>query len=103
MDQGLRKPKPGFILHAWGVRGSVKFAFKRSRVTTQGAATPHLHAFVGSGEIVIELVDGAARPSLAHGSPIRGTVTRNEVRLVLAAAGSAYDRLVALWKESQPS
>jgi hypothetical protein len=68
-----------------------------------GAATPHLHAFVGSGEIVIELVDGAARLSLAHGSPIRGTVTRNEVRLVLAAAESTYDRLVALWKESQPS
>ncbi len=67
-----------------------------------GASIPHLHAFIGSGEIIVELVDQTARLSLAHGTPIRGAVTRNEVRLVLAAAANAYDRLIDLWKESQP-
>ena len=41
-----------------------------------GAPIPHLHAFFGSGEVVIELLlNGDVRLSQAHGAPIRGTVS----------------------------
>ena len=68
----------------------------------KGARVPHLHADIGSGEVVVEfLAHGAVRLSKAHGEPIRGRVTARELRLVLEAARDAYDELVALWKASQ--
>lgn len=68
-----------------------------------GAKIPHLHADIGSGEVVVEfLAQGAVRLSKAHGEPIRGRVTAHELRLVLEAARDTYDELIALWKASQP-
>ncbi len=68
-----------------------------------GAAVPHLHADIGSGEAIVEfLASGAVRLSKAHGEPIRGRVTARELRVVLEAARDTYDELIALWKASQP-
>jgi len=68
-----------------------------------GATVPHLHADIGSGEVLIEfLAGGAVGLSKAHGDPIRGRVTARELRIVLETACSAYDELLALWKASQP-
>ncbi len=68
-----------------------------------GAAIPHLHADIASGEVVIEfLAGGAVRLSKAHGEPIRGRVTARELRVVLETARDTYDELIALWKVSQP-
>jgi hypothetical protein len=67
-----------------------------------GAAIPHLHADIGSGEVVVELLPkGDVRLSRAHGAPIRGTVTARELRVVLETAREAFDDLVTLWKASQ--
>jgi hypothetical protein len=63
---------------------------------------PHLHADIGSGEVVIELLaDGAVRLSQAHGAPIRGKVTMRELRIVLETASKAHVVLMNLWKEAQ--
>lgn len=67
-----------------------------------GSSVPHIHADIGSGEVIVELVAGGVRLSNAHFAPIRGKVTRNEVRIVLAAASEHYDDLIELWEESQP-
>ena len=68
-----------------------------------GATVPHLHADIGSGEVIIELLPaGAVRLSAAHGDPIRGTVTTHELRIVLETARDAYSDLMNLWKASQP-
>ena len=67
------------------------------------AKHPHLHADIGSGELVIEfLEDGDVRLSTAHGDPIRGKVTVSEQRVVFRIARDNFDVLIALWKESQP-
>jgi hypothetical protein len=68
-----------------------------------GAAIPHLHADIGSGEVVVELFPDGVRLSEAHGTPIRGPVTTSELRVVLETARDSYDDLLALWKASQPS
>jgi hypothetical protein len=68
-----------------------------------GAPTPHLHAFIGSGEVVIELLlNGDVRLSRAHGAPIRGTVSAREQRIVLETARDNHEVLILLWKASQP-
>ena len=66
------------------------------------AAIPHLHAFIGSGEFVIELLaSGDVRRSEAHGSPIRGTLTAREQRVVLEEARDNHELLLELWKASR--
>lgn len=68
-----------------------------------GAAIAHLHADIGSGEVVVELLpNGDVRLSQAHGAPIRGAVTTRELRIVLETARDAFDDLMTLWKASQP-
>lgn len=68
-----------------------------------GAHIPHLHADIGSGEVIVEfLADETVRLSKSHGDPIRGRVTTREVRIVLEAARDSYDELIRLWKASQP-
>jgi Domain of unknown function (DUF4160) len=67
-----------------------------------GSSIPHVHADIGSGEVIVELVAGGVRLSNAHLASIRGRVTRNEVRVVLRTASEYYDDLFALWEESQP-
>lgn len=68
-----------------------------------GAAVPHLHADIGGGEVIVEILpQGTVRLSRAHGDPIRGAVTTRELRIVLLTARDAYDDLLTLWKGSQP-
>lgn len=58
----------------------------------------HVHAFVGSGEVIIDLhEDGTVRFANRAGGPIRGHITRSETRKVLVAAASAFDRLAQAW------
>jgi hypothetical protein len=67
-----------------------------------GSAVPHVHADIGSGEVIVELTAGGVRLSVAHSDPIRGRVTKNELRIVLRTARDSYQQLLELWKESQP-
>jgi hypothetical protein len=67
-----------------------------------GSAVPHVHADIGSGEVIVELAAGGVRLSVAHSDRIRGRVTKNELRIVLRTARDSYQELLELWKESQP-
>ena len=85
--------------------GSKRIGQVRFRVISgdhAGSAVPHVHADIGSGEVVVELVAGGVRLSGAHSDPIRGRVTTNELRIVLRTARDSYQQLLELWKESQP-
>ncbi len=77
--------------------------FKATSGDHAGSTTPHVHGVIGSGEVIVELIAGEVRLSRAHGTPIRGQVTKREVQIVLATAAEIYDELLALWKASQPS
>jgi hypothetical protein len=68
-----------------------------------GSAIPHLHAHIGSGEVVVEILpNGDVRLSRAHGSPIRGTIGAREQRIVLETARDHSELLIELWKASRP-
>jgi hypothetical protein len=59
----------------------------------------HVHAFVGSGEVIIDLladgtVDLADRPDA-----VRGNIKRSEIRKVLQAADRHFHALAAKWDE----
>ncbi len=71
------------------------------RVYPQDHEPRHIHGFIGSGEVIVDLrADGTV--ALAHRKDaIRGTVTRSEVRKVLTAAGEAFQTLADLWDEMQ--
>jgi hypothetical protein len=60
------------------------------------AQIPHVHAWVGSGEVVIELMpDRSVRLSEQHSLPVRGNVKRSDVKKALAEAARCYDVLMA--------
>lgn len=85
--------------------GSVRFGqilFAAISGDHVGAKLPHLHAYVGSGEAVIELDGAAVRLSTAHGDPIRGYLKKNELRLIIREAIDNYEALLVLWRLSQP-
>ena len=53
--------------------------------------------------MIIELLpDGNVQLSHAHEAPVRGHVTRRELRLVLENAVEAFPDLLALWKAATP-
>jgi hypothetical protein len=59
----------------------------------------HVHAFVGQGEVIVDLrLDGTV--ALAHrgDGPIRGRVSRSDVRSVLASAVTAFEDLAGAWE-----
>jgi hypothetical protein len=67
-----------------------------------GAKIPHVHAWLGSGEVVIELMpDRTARLSEQHPLPVRGDVKRSEVRKALSEAAEHYDALIAEYERQQ--
>jgi hypothetical protein len=66
-----------------------------------GSAIPHVHADIGSGEVVVELTPAGVRLSEAHSGAIRGKITKNELRIVLRTARDSYQQLIELWEESQ--
>ena len=60
------------------------------------AQIPHVHAWVGNGEVVIELLhDGSVRLSEQHPIPIRGNVKRSDVKKALLEAARCYFMLIA--------
>jgi hypothetical protein len=69
-----------------------------------GAELPHLHADIGSGEVIIELLPGGdVRLSRTHGDPVRGKVTARELAIVLETARARYPDLIDLWNASRPA
>jgi len=68
-----------------------------------GGPIPHLHADIGAGEVVVELLpERVVRLSQLHRASVRGNVTQSERRRVLEIARDAFDELIALWEASQP-
>jgi hypothetical protein len=67
------------------------------RVYPQDHLPRHIHGFIGDGEVIVDLrADGSV--TLADRADAACRVTRAEVRKVLAAAASAFDRLAAAWE-----
>ena len=105
LNPGLGCDKPRLRLQSLlvGSRRVGQVRFRAISGDHAGAALPHLHADIGSGEVVVEFISGGdVRLSQAHGAPIRGRVTEREIRIVLLAARDEFDALVDLWKASQP-
>lgn len=76
---------------------TVRVGDVRFRVYPQDHQPRHVHGFIGRGEVVVDLqADGSV--ALADRADAVRRVTRAEVRKVLAAAASAFDRLAAAWE-----
>jgi hypothetical protein len=59
----------------------------------------HVHAKIGSGEVVIDLLDDG-KVALSPRKRARKNVTDSEVRKALNAADAAYKQLVILWEKA---
>jgi hypothetical protein len=60
------------------------------------APVPHVHAWIGSGEVTIELMpDRTVRISRQHRLPVRGRLKRSEITQALDGAVRCYDLLIA--------
>jgi hypothetical protein len=69
----------------------------RFRVYPQDHRPRHVHGFIGRGEVIVDLrADGTV--ALANRSDAVNRVTRAEVRRVLAAAATAFERLAEAWE-----
>ncbi len=76
---------------------TVRVGEVRFRVYPQDHLPRHVHGFIGSGEVIVDLrVDGSV--ALAERRDAVCHVTHAEVRKVLAAAASAFDQLAAEWE-----
>lgn len=62
-------------------------------------APRHVHGFIGSGEVIVNLRSGKKVALANRTDNIRGRVTRTELKRVLAAAAARFDDLAKLWKE----
>jgi hypothetical protein len=75
--------------------GTIRVGEVRFRVWSHDHAPRHVHAFLGSGFAVLVLeADGTVLVREEIG------LTRSELRKTIAAAVSAFDRLVALWEKT---
>ena len=69
----------------------------RFRVYPQDHLPRHVHGFIGSGEVIVDLrADGSV--ALANRRNAVSHVTRVEVKKVLAAAAGAFDQLTEAWE-----
>ncbi len=76
---------------------TVRVGEVRFRVYPQDHLPRHVHGFIGRGEVIVDLrADGTV--ALANRADAVCDVTRAEVRKVLNAAASAFDRLAAEWE-----
>jgi hypothetical protein len=92
----------GFTIFKVGSRRVGQVLFTAIPGDHAGARIPHLHAYIGSGQVIIELLPGGdIRLSQAHAESIVGKVTANEVRKVMRTARDHYGILLALWKANQ--
>lgn len=74
--------------------GAVRF-----KVYPEDHRPRHVHAFVGAGEVIVDLrADGTVALSVRGSGAIRGRVSREDVRNVLQAAAHAFDRLTTAWE-----
>jgi hypothetical protein len=76
---------------------TVRVGEVRFRVYPQDHQPRHVHGFIGTGEVIVDLrADGSV--ALADRADAVYRVTRAEVKKVLAAAAGAFDRLAAAWE-----
>lgn len=69
----------------------------RFRVYPQDHDPRHVHGFIGSGEVIIDLrADGTV--DLAKREDNNCGLTRSEIRKVLDAAADAFNALTELWE-----
>jgi hypothetical protein len=72
----------------------------RFKVYPQDHEPRHVQAFVGSGEVVIDLrADGTIVLAGRASGAVRGNMSRSDVKKVLAAAAGAFDRLAKAWED----
>lgn len=71
-------------------------------VTKMGDHDPrHFHAFVGGGEVVIELTSHRRVVLSDRDDAVRGA-TASEVRKVISRATQHFDELAELWERAHP-
>lgn len=75
--------------------GAVQF-----RVYPQDHPPRHVHAFIGDGEVIIDLRHDRTVAVADRRNAVRNA-TRSEVRRVLAIAADIFDQLVLLWEQTQ--
>lgn len=79
---------------------TVRVGAIRFKVYPQDHEPRHIHAFVGSGEVVLDLRSNGTVALAKRGSgAIRGSVTRTEVRKALDAAAEAFELLAKAWED----
>jgi hypothetical protein len=79
---------------------AVRVGAVRFKVYPQDHEPRHIHAFVGSGEVVLDLrSDGTVTLAKRGSGAIRGSVTRSEVKKALSAAAEAFERLAEAWED----
>ena len=75
--------------------GAVQF-----RVYPQDHLPRHVHAFIGDGEVIIDLRNDRTVAVADRRNAVRNA-TRTEVRRALETAASVFDQLVLLWEQMQ--
>jgi len=78
--------------------GTIQIGEVRFRVYPQDHFPRHVHAFIGDGEIIIDVGDDRTISVANRRNAIRNA-TRSEVRRALLIAAEAFDELVSLWEE----
>ena len=59
----------------------------------------HVHAFIGSGEVIVDLRADGTVDLANRKDAIRGSVKRSEIHKVLQAADKHFHELAAKWEE----
>jgi hypothetical protein len=77
---------------------TVRVGEVRFRIYPQDHVPRHVHGLIGAGEVIVDLRDDGS-VALANRRNAVSRVTRTEVRRVLAAAATAFDRLAGTWEE----
>lgn len=79
--------------------GSARFGQVRFQAYPQDHEPCHIHAFIGSGEVIIELRTADQTVVLADRDDNVNGAKRSEVRRVLDTARDHFDELIAKWEE----
>lgn len=74
--------------------GEVQF-----QVWPQDHEPRHVHAFIGSGEVIVDLRADGSVDLADREDAIRGSVKRSEIRKVLQAADKHFHELATKWEE----
>jgi hypothetical protein len=74
----------------------------RFEVYPQDHEPMHVHGFIGSGEVIVDLLGDGSVGVAKRWKSVFGA-NRSEVRKVLRAAAAAYDELAKLWEKMHDS